>query len=228
MATTRQLYLMVYNFVCFLLWSDVGILLLYSSKGGIFSHNGLNTSELWNTIKTPLSLVQTLAVMECLHSITGTVRSPFITTSMQVASRLHIVWIIWRLCPPSRDTIALATAVGAWTAVECVRYPFYAISSITAVPYPLKWLRYSAFLILYPMGILSEVKCIWLSLKYIRQNQALRTYPFPMPNLLNFELDLYAVYVFLLFAYVPGSIYLYSYMMSQRGKVLTRLKDKHT
>lgn len=142
------------------------------------------------------------------------------TTAVQVISRLHMIWIIWRLCPPSRETIALCTAAGAWAAVECIRYPFYAFSSVGNVPYFLKWLRYSAFIVLYPVGISSEVKCIWSSLGYLRDNQALRAYPYPMPNKLNFQLDLFVVYIFLLITYIPGSIHLYSYMISQRGKAL--------
>lgn len=220
MATPKRLYLVVYNVICFCLWSYVGFLLLFSAEGGVFSTNGLHTEKLWATLQPWVSAAQTLAIMECIHSITGIVRSPFFTTLMQVSSRLHLIWIIWRFCPPSRTGIPLAAAVGAWTAVECIRYPFYAVNSIAAVPYLLKWLRYSAFIVLYPIGIFSEVKCIWISLRYLRQDQMLRSYPFPMPNLLNFELDLYIVYVFLLFAYIPGAIHLYTYMVSQRSKVL--------
>ena len=58
----------------------------------------------------------------------------------------------------------------AWGLVEVPRYLFYAINLYTEVcrnfqwtlryncgihqvPYPLKWLRYSLFYVLYPMGI---------------------------------------------------------------------------
>lgn len=220
MPTFKQLYLVGYNAFCFCLWGYVGFLLLFAPDCGVLSPNGLNTMRLWSLTHPWISAVQTLALMECLHSLLGIVRSPFMTTAMQVLSRLHIIWIIWRLCPPGRETTAFLTTAGAWTAVELIRYPFYAVNSMTTVPYSLKWLRYSAFIILYPIGISSEVKCIWSSLTYLKEHRAMRSYPFAMPNALNFELDLYATYVLILLAYIPGSVHLYSYMVTQRAKAL--------
>lgn len=229
MITSTQLYLVSYNSTCFVLWTSVGLLLLFSSDGGVFSTTGLNPSLLWTTIQPWISIAQSLAILECIHSITGIVRSPFMATCMQVCSRLHIIWIIWRLCPPSRQAFAFVTAAGAWSVAEFIRYAFYTINTITSVPYSLKWLRYSAFVVLYPIGILSEVKCICLSLRYLKQSESLRSYPFPMPNMLNFELDLYVIYIILLCCYVPGSIYLYGHMMSQRSKaLLSKVREKQS
>ena len=46
--------------------------------------------------------VQTLAVLEVVHSLLGWVRSPLATVSMQVASRLFVVWGINAFFPPVR------------------------------------------------------------------------------------------------------------------------------
>lgn len=40
------------------------------------------------------ALVQSFAVLEVLHVLLGWVRSPLITTALQVASRLNLVWVI--------------------------------------------------------------------------------------------------------------------------------------
>ena len=50
-------------------------------------------------------------------------------------------------------TLGSLAFLGAWSAAEIVRYSFYMHSSLVPPPYPLKWLRYSAFIVLYPIGI---------------------------------------------------------------------------
>lgn len=46
--------------------------------------------------------------------------------------------------------------VFAWSFTEVIRYAFYAFSLIGFEPYPLLWLRYTTFYILYPIGAGSE------------------------------------------------------------------------
>lgn len=48
------------------------------------------------------TVVQTLAIMEVVHSVLGWVRSPLTTVAMQVASRYYIVWGITYLFPSVR------------------------------------------------------------------------------------------------------------------------------
>ena len=49
--------------------------------------------------------------------------------------------------------------VASWSAIEIVRYVFYAfkLASDKSMPYPLFWLRYSLFMVLYPSGITGEI-----------------------------------------------------------------------
>ena len=51
--------------------------------------------------------------------------------------------------------------VASWAVIEIVRYLFYAAKLVSdnpeAMPYPLFWLRYSLFMVLYPSGISGEV-----------------------------------------------------------------------
>lgn len=43
--------------------------------------------------------------------------------------------------------------------LQVIRYPWYAATTAGACPAFLTWLRYTAFIILYPIGVVSEV---WL------------------------------------------------------------------
>lgn len=73
---------------------------------------------------------------------------------------------------------------------------------------------------LYPIGITSEVICMISSLQSLKASQSFTHYPFPMPNRLNFEVNLYVAYIVLLLLYIPGSVQLYGHMMKQRRKYL--------
>jgi very-long-chain (3R)-3-hydroxyacyl-CoA dehydratase len=46
--------------------------------------------------------------------------------------------------------------VFAWSLTEVIRYTFYATSLIAQPPYPLLYLRYTTFYLLYPLGACSE------------------------------------------------------------------------
>lgn len=46
----------------------------------------------YSSVGTRTTAIQTLAIMEVLHSLLGWVRSPLVTVAMQVASRYYIVW----------------------------------------------------------------------------------------------------------------------------------------
>jgi hypothetical protein len=54
--------------------------------------------------------------------------------------------------------------VFAWSVAEVIRYSFYTLSLTGFDVYPLVWLRYTAFYILYPLGASSEASLIYLSL----------------------------------------------------------------
>ncbi len=125
--------------------------------------------------------------MEILHSLFGFVKSPLATTFLQgftfiyrlyvlfitvVFSRVWVLWAIMVVAPPVQHSWFLALCAGSWALVEVPRYLFYALNIMKMVPYPLFWLRYSLFAILYPTGITGELGCTWVAAKYLYE-----TYP---------------------------------------------------
>jgi very-long-chain (3R)-3-hydroxyacyl-CoA dehydratase len=114
----------------------------------------------------------------------------------------------------------LGLMVLSWASTEIPRYFFYAWNVISPATLPsiLTYIRYSTFLILYPTGITGEVFCILASLPYFKSHPKVLSYY--MPNDLNFEIKyLYVLYA-ILAIYVPGSYYMYTYMLGQRRKAL--------
>ena len=53
--------------------------------------------------------------------------------------------------------------VGSWSVVEIIRYSFYAIGLVNKamIPKSLFWLRYSAFIVLYPSGISGAIPSLF-------------------------------------------------------------------
>lgn len=119
----------------------------------------------------------------------GVVRAPLLTTLMQVASRLLLVWGVVHPFPAVALSSPFYTSMlVAWSVTEFIRYSFFAFSLSGWQPRPLTWLRYNTFFVLYPMGISSECALIYLATE-------------PAGNL--DELYKWALYA-ILAIYVPG------------------------
>lgn len=87
-------------------------------------------------------------------------------------------------------------------------------------PYPLLWLRYTTFIVLYPLGVASELTMVYLALPYIRDT---RKWSIQLPNTLNFGFDYYYFCLFALVVYVPGRVFSQAVCIIVR---ITRLPDK--
>ncbi len=224
MSSLVKCYLFIYNFISCVGWIFVLSICLeeIASKGFWFAH-----STLYPKVFNSLSFTQTLAVLECFHSKIGIVRSPFLSCFLQVLSRISIVWGILWPAESSRYQIGLTLAVTAWALTEIPRYLFYSLNQLTnSIPYPLTWLRYSTFMILYPVGICGELLCCWNAIPSLRENEFLS---FRMPNRLNFGFDYVCkLYFDMIIIYPFASYFMYSHMLKQRRKVLDEKKEKFT
>lgn len=105
----------------------------------------------------------------------------------------------------------------AWAAIEPVRYLYYLLKLFHIEVFPLTWLRYSLFLILYPLGITGELLVIVNSLPAIESG---KIWSQQLPNTWNVVYNhSWALKAsFLLYAYAAPT--LFSYMLRQRSKEL--------
>ncbi|PRW58764.1 N-methyltryptophan oxidase isoform A [Chlorella sorokiniana] len=222
----KSAYLFLYNTTLSLAWGYVLFLTYQTSQAG----GGLQ--DVWQAVELPLKVAQTAAVMEVVHSAVGLVRSPVAITATQVASRLFILWGVVDLVPATRASplvllrlplgggggalqLSLVTLLTAWCCSEVIRYSFFAFKELGMQPYVLLWLRYTAFLILYPLGVGSELAMVALALPTIRANRPLSI---QLPNAANFGFDYYWACWLAVLAYLPGFPQLYFYMLAQRRK----------
>lgn len=198
-------YLALYNLVSAGGWAYVLAL------GASALANNLSATDAWAKVGTPLCVIQTLAAAEILHSLLKLVKSPLVSTVMQVLSRLGVLWMYTYRYPEARSHWSLYLMVLSWALVEVPRYLFYAVNLYSeTVPYPLFWLRYSLFAILYPTGISGELLQITRCL---------------VPMLKGAIPEWYLTLAILLL-YLPGGPFMFSHMMAQRKKSFKARLDK--
>ena len=141
-------YLFVYNALNLVLWGTCVVYTVSLVPSRLFTNN-LPTVVI-RTYSPLLLATQSLAILEVLHSLVRLVRAPVMTTAMQVASRLLVVWGI--MAPfggdilgankPQLGDYAYLGCVAAWGVTEVIRYGFFAITlSGNAVPKWWTWLR---------------------------------------------------------------------------------------
>jgi very-long-chain (3R)-3-hydroxyacyl-CoA dehydratase len=161
---TRRSYLIAYNSISLALWAiltlrAVLLIPLLSSHGQLY--------DLYRALQSFLAVTQSLALLEVVHSLSGLVRANFLTTAMQVISRLQVVWGVVGAFPEivvqSRmygvrehhyagskwGPLAYAGIVMAWGITECIRYGFFVWKEgmgDARMPTWLTWLRYVEFM----------------------------------------------------------------------------------
>ncbi|KAL3527543.1 hypothetical protein ACH5RR_012199 [Cinchona calisaya] len=213
----KRLYLTIYNWTVFFGWLQVFYLAVKTLKESGHQH-------VYQAVEKPLLLAQSAAILEIIHGLFGLVRSPISATVPQIGSRLYVTWgILWSF-PEVRTHVLVSSLVISWSITEIIRYSFFGTKeALGSAPSWFLWLRYSTFLLLYPTGITSEVGLIYNALPYIKESGK---YSVLMPNKWNFSFDYYYAALAVLGVYVPGSPHMYTYMLGQRKKALSKSKKE--
>lgn len=168
-------------------------------------------SEMHEYIGPLVVIFQTLAILEVVHAVVGFVKSSPLTTFVQVASRLIVLWFVTEKYEAAAKSPFYAVMVFAWSLSEVTRYPFYVNQLLDSPSFMALWARYSFFIVLYPMGVLGEMQSIWASLPH--------DLAWPWVDATGWSVrDL--VFLALLPVYIPGLFYLYTYLLASRRKVL--------
>jgi very-long-chain (3R)-3-hydroxyacyl-CoA dehydratase len=168
---------------------------------------------------------QVLAIMEILHALTSVVRASPLTTFIQVFGRLQVLFVHYHI-REAQTSFGNYPMILAWSFVEIVRYLYLALNVIRIAPFPIVWLRYSLFYILYPIGVYGEMKVLYDSIGEIERTKFLSL---NLPNSWNMPFS-FATYIrlFLCLLYIPGLYIQYTYMIKQRRVVFSRLEEKKT
>lgn len=190
----RKVYLVCYNAVqwvgfCAVIWS--------LGKCLFEGYDGIQTT--YERAGPIISLCQVLAFLEVIHAAVGLVKGAVIPTLMQVLGRALILFVVLGTNKQLHSHPVVWILFVLWSLIELIRYPYYALSVVDVQVGFLTWLRYTAWIPLYPLGICTEGLVVWLSIPGYYDNYA--PYSFPLPNPLNISFH-YATFlwVYLLLA----------------------------
>ncbi|KAL3281215.1 hypothetical protein HHI36_004429 [Cryptolaemus montrouzieri] len=203
-------YLIGYNAAQTLGWT----FLLYQL---ICYYTAPSEKSLYDTVKYTVIIFQNAAVLEVVHAFLRIVSSNPIVTVQQISSRVILVCGVLMVTQAARETIGLSLALIAWSITEVIRYGNYTFALLGFVPYFLKWLRYSTFIVLYPIGVTGELLCLYAAQLEIQKTGL---WSVRMPNSFNFIFNYQHFLVLTMLMYIPFFPQLYLHMFSLRKKVL--------
>ncbi|KAF0977031.1 hypothetical protein FDP41_003684 [Naegleria fowleri] len=190
---TSKQYITIYNALQAIEW--INLLLFRTVRPLLEKHGGrlkftnkqvlerlsAKKPSLWTFNRKYLKTIQTLQLMETVHVITGiTPNSSLSTTLGQTLGRMFITYFIADDLPNNDllTDITMFTLQVSWALADIIRYSHYISQTCDLEKDPktakvvklLKFLRYNAFLILYPIGMLSEIGLVLMTRRIVMQN----------------------------------------------------------
>ncbi|KAK9144998.1 hypothetical protein Sjap_005073 [Stephania japonica] len=216
MATPlSNFYLFSYNTLQALGWA----VSLYAVISSFASTASLNKAYAYSG--DLVCLLQTVSGLEVLHGAIGLVPSGFLFPLMQWGGRTHFALAIVRKIVEVQELPAVFVTFFAWSLGELIRYSNYALNSVGTSPYWLTYLRYTAFIILYPIGMaLGEMWLMYQALPFIKEKNLYADFFSGLPfNYYTFVKVVLICYPFLW-------LKLYLHLFAQRKSKLRRSGKK--
>ncbi|XP_027108875.1 uncharacterized protein [Coffea arabica] len=216
MSRPFKLYLLSYNSLLALGWT-LSLFKILSNFSLTKSVSGTYASagEL-------ICFLQTIAFLEVIHGAIGIVPSGVLFPLMQWGGRTHFLLAVVRGINEVQKLPSVFITFVAWSLSEVIRYLHYAINSTGNPPYWITYLRYTAFIVLYPIGVApGEMWLMYQALPFIKaKNLYADFFAFlPFSN--------YTFVVILLIFYPFLWLKLYLHLFKQRSsKLLNQHKKK--
>ena len=154
-------YLIAYNFAQLIL----SLMSLFAAMK-FFTEEGKHDS-IWKLVGPTCTLSQKLMILEVIHPILGMVRADPVSTGIQVFSRILLASVMNLSDVSLVNTLFPACFIVAWSVTETIRYSFFGLNLLNIELWPLKWCRYTFFILLYPLGVTGELGSIKLAFSQI-------------------------------------------------------------
>lgn len=111
----------------------------------------------WKELGNIVILAQTVAFLETFNGLIGLSKTSWTSSFFQNFGRGIIVAICYNnSMAKTEDPGIISYLLIVWCSIEIIRYPLYVLTLLKIKFEPLIWLRYTAFIPLYPMGIILE------------------------------------------------------------------------
>ncbi|CAL4901150.1 unnamed protein product [Urochloa decumbens] len=164
MARPSKLYLVCYNSLQALGWS-IALLRLVACLA-----HPLSVHSAYAVAGDLICLLQTSAILETVHAAIGLVPTTPLLAFLQWGGRTHFVLAIVRQIPEVQISPSVFITFMAWSISEVIRYSQYALTTLKVCPSWLTYLRYTAFIMLYPIGVgPGEMWTMYQALPYVKK-----------------------------------------------------------
>ncbi|CAI5984347.1 unnamed protein product [Closterium sp. NIES-65] len=205
MASLTKTYLAAYNLAQAAGWAAALAAMMRSAA---------TTASITGAFHSAWPLVyvcQFASILEAVHAATGLVRSGVVAPLVQWVGRSFVLFAVVGRTPALHTHAALFVLLAVWCCSEVIRYPQYALSLLGTCPRALTWLRYSAFIPLYPIGMFGgEMVLIYSAIPFVKAERPLDFLFAALP------FDCHHVLMVILAAYPLFWLHLYTHMFRQR------------
>jgi very-long-chain (3R)-3-hydroxyacyl-CoA dehydratase len=216
--TAKKAYLLLYNGVQ---WAGFILIVMSLLKCLTKGREGISTA--YSSTGSMLMFSQALMMLEILHSAFGLVKSGITTVFLQVFGRFLILFAVLGPSVEIHEHPIVYVLFLVWSLIEIFRYPYYALSVLGMEAKTLTWLRYTAWIPLYPLGFTSEATVLWLSIPHFKNSGY---FQFDLPNPLNFSFDVVSLIWIAICCVPPIAFVEMRHMYSQMKKRLAKLKSE--
>ncbi|CAL8092997.1 unnamed protein product [Orchesella dallaii] len=215
----RKVYLFLYN-----LFQFVGYLFIVGVLSVRYLRDGQEaTHRAYEFVGFAMRYCQTMQALEIIHPLMGFTKTSVPVAFLQIGGRALILFGIVQAEERLHDEPAVFWLFFFWSLAEVFRYPFYMLQIYERKVYFVTWLRYSAWIFLYPLGITSECVVIFSAITYFVETGR---YSVTLPNSWNFSFSFPTIMrLYLLFGVFPVSYALICNMWRSRTKVLGKSRS---
>ncbi|KAI4368820.1 hypothetical protein MLD38_017335 [Melastoma candidum] len=193
MSRLSTLYIVAYNSLQSFGWSLclIRISISFLSTGSV--------SGAYASAGQLVCLLQVVAFLEVVHGALGIVPSGVSFPLMQWGGRSHFLLAIVRQIPEVQELPSVFITFVAWCCSDVIRYAQYTLNRLKICPPWVTYIRYTAFIVLYPLGIApGEMWLMFQALPHIKET--------------NLYEDLFSGLPFSYHEFVSGLLLLYPFL----------------
>ncbi|KAF5270294.1 hypothetical protein FQA39_LY08405 [Lamprigera yunnana] len=208
----KKVYLIIYNLMMF-----VGFTYIVTVLAIRYIRDGAKCfPEIYDVIGTTVRYLHILQFSEVILVLIKWTSGSLITSFIQIGGRIAIILLLIDPEPRIQVDPVVSYLYLIWSSIEIIRYPFY-IAQVCKINLSLlTWLRYSAWIVLYPLGLSSEVIIVYKSIPFLDET---KRFSLSLPNQYNISFALVTLLrIYLVFLAFPVAYMLISHMYKARVK----------
>ena len=181
---------------------------------GLYKYENV-VNYFYDDVSDLLLTCQMAALLEIAHPLLGLVNTGVIAPLLQNTGKSFVLFAMIVPIKAMHHNLAVYMVFVAWSASEVIRYPFYLVTLHRINLYFVAWLRYSAWIVLYPLGISCEVIILYQSIEIA---ETMRRWELLLPNSLNVSFSLGVLIRIWILTVLPVSMYLLKHMWILRQR----------